>query len=291
MRSLDVDRLRLARMEVCRGALTSRLLSRLGSTRLGPLEPAPRSDEQPKRLGPTRCIRCIGTTSAAHELPIRPRSTIFAIALRHEGYLKEAAAPRYSGRRWPLRVLVSGAGASASRGQGCSGISQRAGRPSVPGRCSRARSEARRRRGRVRTLSGCPAAPMPRSWLAALIRVSSAAVCGSRLRSLEHLRVGELGERAAADLDGTQCRRRVAREPDRSALKHAAWTSPSADRCSFPSRSPPGNAPVMSDDEASPDAPTSTRRRSPRTRPPSPSVTGTAVAQVRSSTGSSGSHG
>jgi len=40
-------------------------------------------NEQPKvPLGPTRCIRCIGTTSAAHELPIGPRSTIVAIAMR-----------------------------------------------------------------------------------------------------------------------------------------------------------------------------------------------------------------
>ena len=31
-----------------------------------------------------RCIRCIGTTSAAHELPIGPRSTIVAIAMRHD---------------------------------------------------------------------------------------------------------------------------------------------------------------------------------------------------------------
>src|SRR5829696_3362351 len=36
-------------------------------------------------LGPTRCIRCIGTTSAAHELPIGPRSTIVAIATRQTG--------------------------------------------------------------------------------------------------------------------------------------------------------------------------------------------------------------
>jgi hypothetical protein len=39
-----------------------------------------RTTEAP--LGPTRCIRCIGTTSAAHELPIGPRSTIVAIAMR-----------------------------------------------------------------------------------------------------------------------------------------------------------------------------------------------------------------
>ena len=45
------------------------------------------SDARPGRttaapLGPTRCIRCIGTTSTAYELPIGPRSTIVAIAMR-----------------------------------------------------------------------------------------------------------------------------------------------------------------------------------------------------------------
>jgi hypothetical protein len=62
---------------------------------------------------------------------------------------------------------------------------------------------------------------MPR-WPAALAHVSTAVVCASRLRSVEHLRVGELGERAADHLDGTQRHRRVARERDRSELKHAA---------------------------------------------------------------------
>jgi hypothetical protein len=40
-------------------------------------------EQQKRRLGGSVCIRCIGTTSAADELPIGPRSTIVAIAMRH----------------------------------------------------------------------------------------------------------------------------------------------------------------------------------------------------------------
>src|SRR5262249_23048220 len=44
-------------------------------------------------LGPTRSIRCIGTTSAANVLLIGPRSTIVAIAMRQEQEPRLVGAP------------------------------------------------------------------------------------------------------------------------------------------------------------------------------------------------------
>src|SRR3954471_11677977 len=50
--------------------------------------------------GPARCIRCIGTRSAAHELAIGPRSTIVAIAMRHHEPRYVPAGVLQVARRW-----------------------------------------------------------------------------------------------------------------------------------------------------------------------------------------------
>jgi hypothetical protein len=76
-------------------------------------------------LDPTRCVRCIGTTSTAHKPPIKLRSTIVAIALR---------AP-VSRRPAPVEVARPGAAAN-SRSPPGSGWPRRAARhfqrPSAP---------------------------------------------------------------------------------------------------------------------------------------------------------------
>jgi hypothetical protein len=64
-----------------------------------------RTTEVPLR--PTRCIRCIGTTSAAHELPIGPRSTIVAIAMRHEEQCASSLADRSSQAKGEVRHTMA----------------------------------------------------------------------------------------------------------------------------------------------------------------------------------------